>query len=229
MAANGGSSPQRALGLVLIGVVVLGATIAFGGLTLSAAGVEPLPDVAQPEDIHAIPTTSNTPAPDQGPPVVPLNESAVERSVHEQVNRERVQRGLPPLRVNHNLRAIAREHSLDMATRDYVNHSDPDGETMADRYAAAGIDCRVATMDGGFATGAENIILVEYPIAFPDGHGEMRELPASHVATEVVRLWLNSPAHRANLLKPYWNTEGIGVQIQETDTTIRVYVTQNFC
>jgi uncharacterized protein YkwD len=46
------------------------------------------------------------------------------------------------------------------------------------------------------------------------------------VADWAIQGWLDSPAHRRNLLDPDWRQEGIGVARAENG---RLYVTQNFC
>lgn len=55
------------------------------------------------------------------------------------LNRERRERGLS--RVSHwqTLSKLAREHSLNMAEHGYIGHTEPDGDTIKDRYQAIGI------------------------------------------------------------------------------------------
>lgn len=40
---------------------------------------------------------------------------------------------------------------------------------------------------------------------------------------------MNSTGHRKNILRDYWQNEGIGVYFVEIDGKARVYATQNFC
>lgn len=50
------------------------------------------------------------------------------------------------------------------------------------------------------------------------------------LATGIVDSWMNSTGHRENILRPYWNGEGIGIEIVETgDGMTKVWATQNFC
>ncbi|MDE6181959.1 MAG: hypothetical protein K2F59_01970 [Eubacteriales bacterium] len=56
---------------------------------------------------------------------------AMEEEVVRLVNEERVKNGLQPLQISEDLMKTAREKSDDMATRDYISHTDPDGYNMA--------------------------------------------------------------------------------------------------
>ena len=51
-------------------------------------------------------------------------------------------------------------------------------------------------------------------------------LPEEEVARRAVVGWMGSPGHRASILRPYWEHEGIGIVITQDH---RVYLTQNFC
>jgi uncharacterized protein YkwD len=39
---------------------------------------------------------------------------------------------------------------------------------------------------------------------------------------------MNSSGHRENILRPYWESEGIGVAIEDVNWETRVYAPQNF-
>lgn len=51
----------------------------------------------------------------------------------------------------------------------------------------------------------------------------------SELAEIIVTQWMESTGHRENILRPEWNSEGIGVAIDDTEDDTVVYVTQNFC
>jgi hypothetical protein len=53
-------------------------------------------------------------------------------------NQLRAEHDLPPLKAESTLMATAQAHSQDMAARDYVAHTTPDGVTLLDRLQAAG-------------------------------------------------------------------------------------------
>lgn len=99
-------------------------------------------------------------------------------------NAERATAGLPPLAVDTLLTTAAQAHSDDMVARTFYSHTDPDGGQPWDRAAAAG--SRRRTIGENIACGQRS--------------------PA-----EVVRGWMNSPGHRANILKPDFTHIGIGL------------------
>ncbi|GGQ53291.1 hypothetical protein GCM10010267_15280 [Streptomyces griseorubens] len=116
----------------------------------------------------------------------PLTPEGLDRTTAEVVeltNRERARAGLPALSRDPLLTTAARAHSADMVARDFYAHTAPDGSKPWDRAAAAGSRCR---------TVGENIAC------------------GQRSAAEVVRGWMNSPGHRANILKPEFTHIGVG-------------------
>jgi len=108
------------------------------------------------------------------------------------INRERTQRGLPPLRENQLLSEASVEHSQDMVSKDYFEHTDPDGRSVGDRLQDLGYSHGVSH------SGGENIAWGV------DSHAT----PAS-----IVRAWMNSPGHRADILRPAFTEIGIGIAL----------------
>eukprot|EP01097_Dermamoeba_algensis_P000875 TRINITY_DN1322_c0_g1_i1.p1 TRINITY_DN1322_c0_g1~~TRINITY_DN1322_c0_g1_i1.p1 ORF type:complete len:252 (+),score=65.47 TRINITY_DN1322_c0_g1_i1:53-808(+) len=102
--------------------------------------------------------------------------NALEKRVHELVNEERAKVGLKPLFFNPMLRVAAYKHSLDMQENNYLDHNSRDGTKYFQRIRAAGYI--------GSAT-AENIA------------------KGQTTAEEVMRSWMGSPPHRANILGGY--------------------------
>jgi len=116
----------------------------------------------------------------------PLTPAGLARTVDEVValtNRERTGAGLPPLGVDPLLARAAQAYSTDMAVRAFYSHTSPEGTQPWDRAAAAGSTRR--TIGENIACGQRS--------------------PA-----EVVEGWMNSPGHRANILKPDFTHIGIG-------------------
>jgi uncharacterized protein YkwD len=126
-----------------------------------------------------------------------------ESKILELINAERMRNGLEALKFAPRLAVIARSHSYDMALRHYLAHASPDGLTPGDRLRGVGIH---------YETVGENI----YKEDFPE-HDTMPE--------RAVRLWLNSPPHRANILSPDFRATGIGVAYSSDGQT---YITQDF-
>jgi len=159
-----------------------------------------------------------------------LNRTKIEYLVHEGINDRRRDRGLQPLDFDTELRTIARYHSRDMGDQRYFAHTAPDGETMEDRYEEYDYSCKLS-MDGNqYATGAENIA---YTYAHEDVIRENGERVyysnVKELARGLVNQWMNSTGHRKNILREYWQNEGIGVYVIDIDGETRVYATQNFC
>jgi len=114
------------------------------------------------------------------------------------VNTERAGAGCRPLGTSSALQRAAQGHSADMAARSYFSHTDLDGSTFADRIRAAGY--------GGGAI-AENIA-------------------AGQTSAEaVMRGWMASPGHRANILNCAYRDLGVGYA---TGGSYGTYWTQTF-
>lgn len=106
------------------------------------------------------------------------------------LNRERAARGLPQLRRSPTLTTAADGHSRDMVRRRYFAHTSPGRVTFARRIERARYARRAAAKLG------ENLAW---------GMGA----PAAPSA--VVRGWMDSPEHRANVLDPAFRSIGIGI------------------
>jgi uncharacterized protein YkwD len=105
------------------------------------------------------------------------------------LNQERARHGLPVLRYNPLLELASQRHSEDMAARNFFAHNTPDGVDPQARMAAAGYSLV------GRHTG-ENLYWGE----------EMHAPPVS-----AMKSWMNSPGHRANILRPDFAEVGVGV------------------
>ncbi|MFJ5774132.1 CAP domain-containing protein [Streptomyces sp. NPDC093094] len=116
-------------------------------------------------------------------PLTPGDAARTEAEVVSLTNGERAAAGLPPLAPDPALTRAARAHSADMVARDFYAHTAPDGSRPWDRAAAAGSAHRSV---------GENIAC------------------GQRSAAEVVTGWMNSPGHRANILKPGFTHMGIG-------------------
>ena len=103
--------------------------------------------------------------------------------VVDRTNAERVRRGLRALTVDQRLAAAAQAHSADMVQRGFFAHESPDGRQVWDRAVAAGYAYRKV---------AENIAA------------------GQRSAEEVVRGWMESPGHRANILDGDLTQIGVG-------------------
>ena len=108
-------------------------------------------------------------------------------------NRIRAGHDLPALRENKRLRKAALGHSKDMVRDGYFEHTTPEGTTMVDRILRA----RYVRRDHGWSLG-ENLAW---------GTGSL-STPRATVAA-----WMDSPGHRANVLKRAYRELGVGVVV----------------
>jgi uncharacterized protein YkwD len=103
------------------------------------------------------------------------------------LNAERAKGGLPALRYSPALELASQRHSDDMATRKFFAHDTPDGVDSHRRMELAGYR--------GLLTG-ENIYAGTHATATP---------------VKAVEGWMNSPGHRANILRAQFTEVGVGV------------------
>ncbi|KYG56849.1 SCP-like extracellular [Streptomyces sp. WAC04657] len=109
--------------------------------------------------------------------------SAAEAEVLRLVNAERATVGCTPVTADARLASLAGAFSADMAARGFFDHTDPDGDTPWARAQQAG----VSTLAG------ENI-----------ARGQAD-------AAAVMKSWMTSDGHRANILNCDFKTMGVGV------------------
>lgn len=76
--------------------------------------------------------------------------AAEERTLFNDVNAARAQRGLPPLAQDETLSQFAMQVAQQMAQRHYFGHTDPNGVTFQDRLRAAGLHTRFAAENMAF-------------------------------------------------------------------------------
>lgn len=110
-----------------------------------------------------------------------ISDTAVE--MRELTNAFRVYNGLAPLKENSNGDTAARLHSQDMADNKYIDHTGKDGRAPADRLRDAGVS---------FSIAGENI-----------AHG-------CADAVHLVNAWINSRAHRDNIMNKNYEYIGCG-------------------
>jgi uncharacterized protein YkwD len=113
-------------------------------------------------------------------------------AIIEETNRARAANRAPPLVRFAQLDSAADEQALHMALTQHLEHSNPlpSEGTAAARVARAGFQA---------AHVSENAIV--WPAAPPAGSGQP-PFTYSQLAAALVGSWMNSPAHRINLLDP---------------------------
>lgn len=113
--------------------------------------------------------------------------TSLERRAFDLVNGERVRNGLRPLVWDGSLCHVSRLHSEKMARQDFFSHVAPDGADPVGRLRSGGIVYRSM---------GENL-------AFNQG--------ASDPVTLAVNQWMNSPKHRANIMRENFTHSAIGI------------------
>ncbi|GAA2265221.1 hypothetical protein GCM10010145_43190 [Streptomyces ruber] len=116
-------------------------------------------------------------------------------------NAERSRAGCPALQGSPALDTAAQRHAQDMADHDFFGHDGSDGSTMVSRAEAAGYT--------GWRALAENVAA------------------GRPTAADVVRGWMDSPGHRANILDCSLKHIGVGYAYG-AGTTYGHYWTQDF-
>jgi uncharacterized protein YkwD len=155
--------------------------------------------------------------------------SKVKELVHEKINIERSERGLSNLSYSNDLEEIADYHSTDMAQKGYFSHDSPSGESRSDRYEKYNYDCRIR-LGSIYYTGGENIGTSYYDISVDVSYEDSVFVDTNdELAETIVQGWMHSEGHRKNILKPYWEREGIGLAARQTEDGKKIYATQNFC
>jgi uncharacterized protein YkwD len=101
----------------------------------------------------------------------------------ELINQERTRAGLRLLVADQSIRPVARAHSLEMFQLDYFSHTSPTAGSPFDRMKAGGI---------GYLAAGENLAFA----------------PNVEIAHQGL---MNSPGHRANILRAEFGRVGIGV------------------
>ncbi|KAB8316380.1 CAP domain-containing protein [Tolypothrix campylonemoides VB511288] len=106
-----------------------------------------------------------------------------EQQVFELTNQERAKNGLPPLKANAELNYAADKYAEEMSKRGVLSHTGSDGSKAWDRAEAVGYEAQMM---------GENIAA------------------GQRTPEQVVKGWMDSPGHRANILRSQYTDIGIG-------------------
>ena len=123
--------------------------------------------------------------------------SDIEAEVAKLVNEERAKQGLKPLELSSDISKVARIKSQDMADKNYFDHTSPTYGSPFDM---------MKKFDIKYNTAGENIA------------------KGQTTAQSVMKSWMNSPGHRANILSSNFGKIGVGY-VNKNGTT---YWTQMF-
>jgi uncharacterized protein YkwD len=106
------------------------------------------------------------------------------------INQQRAAAGVAPLKSNAALTSAAAQHSADTVAKNYFDHVSPSGSTPQSRLTAVGY----IKPNHAWSIG-ENIAAATGSAATP---------------ASMVKMWMNSAGHRANILNAAFRDTGIG-------------------
>jgi uncharacterized protein YkwD len=111
----------------------------------------------------------------------------LEAGTRRRINQLRQENGLPALQRNEVLAQVARNYSRQMATQNFFDHKDPSGRDAVQRVHSAGLSFQLI------------------------GENLHRSRNADDPIETAIKSWMDSPGHRANILRPIFTETGIGV------------------
>ncbi|MCB9077502.1 MAG: LysM peptidoglycan-binding domain-containing protein [Anaerolineaceae bacterium] len=127
-----------------------------------------------------------------GPPPTPLPPPPMLVDLQQQminaINVQRANFGLSPYQIDKGLTDVALAHAQDMVVRDFLAHTNPDGQSPRDRLINYGFTDMYKV--------GENI--------------QRNTRPRDSTVDEAVNWFMNSPVHRAGLLNTEYNRIGVG-------------------
>src|SRR5687768_7872060 len=126
----------------------------------------------------------------------------LEREAFDLLNATRARNGLEQLTWSEEVAVVARLHSRSMAEHNYFSHRGIDGSMVDERADRLGLT--------NWQSIGENI-------AYMRGYDKPAQL--------AVEKWMDSSAHRKNLLAPNWKDSAVGVAVKPDGT---YYFTQVF-
>ncbi len=122
------------------------------------------------------------------------------------VNEERAERDLEPLVLQRNANEAAAAHASDMLDRGFYDHVSPEGETVLDRYlAAGGTDSHLVLENLSRCVGCPT----------PADEGAVADMHAG---------WMDSPGHRDNILAEGISNYGFSIAENAEGTRFGVQV-----
>jgi uncharacterized protein YkwD len=133
----------------------------------------------------------------------------IEFVIFRETNAQRISNGKRPLKLDEDLSRIAREHSKDMAENNFFSHVNQRGEDPTARAIRNGYNVYKELGGGLYSYGiGENI--GKMPTGNVVGFGYVSNT-AEAIGVALVKDWMESPGHRANILDSQYDLIGIGV------------------
>ena len=161
-----------------------------------------------------------------------ISDELLEKTIFSLTNEFRKTLKVGELREINEISEIARAHSVDMRVRGFFSHDNPDGESPTDRARKAAFSGLSQSPDGKPRHGfSENIGRVgRYTSIEQSTRNDkvigrrIRWQSEVMLARQIIKGFIDSPAHKKNLLDPTKAYIGVGVHVYRE----HVFVTQNF-
>jgi uncharacterized protein YkwD len=126
----------------------------------------------------------------------------VEKAVHEVINEFRTEKGRDSVDFNDGLARISRNHSRNMAKKDFFDHTDPKGRSPGMRADYFGYPDAAIT---------ENLYRTQTP-----SEGYPRQVVGDHAVSS----WKDSPSHRRAMLWTGAVVVGVGAYVTEDEVIL---------
>jgi uncharacterized protein YkwD len=169
-----------------------------------------------------------------------FDEALLSRAIVQYTNLERSKHQLKPLTVLSTLQVTATRHSREMASLHYFSHQSPlqKNRNLTDRLVNAGF--RLINVTVGENIGVDyflQIANVPFTITMHQNRKIYTDVSTGkpiryqtyrQFAQRMVENWMNSPAHRHNILNAKYERIGCGIAAGIYNDLKAIYVTQNF-
>lgn len=198
---------KRLVGILLLSIALLATSLSVSGQTQPGASTrhESAPSLLPNSTSLRGSSSANFTATNSSSWPLAVEAAAeatlIEKRAFDLTNTVRTENGRAPLTWDVELCHLARGYSQKMATLGFFAHVEPDGSDLRDRARTAGIHYRAI---------GENIA---YNRGFEDP------------GASTVQRWMDSSAHRSNLLGREYRASAVGVFVSPEG---RVYITQLF-
>jgi uncharacterized protein YkwD len=154
---------------------------------------------------------------------------AMEKQIHQLINDYRTSHGLTTLAFDEKLADIARAHSQDMATNNYFEHDNLQGQDPSQRAVAADYTCHKNLPGGYYTDGIGENIWQGWLYSSTTYYGSIPShnwMTQEEIAKQAAQGWFDSQGHRENILTTTYDRQGLGIAVSSDD---KVFATEDFC
>ena len=156
-----------------------------------------------------------------------FNQEPVETVFIERFNDMRVEKEVPTVNKNDQLSQMGQSHAENMAGNDYIDHVQPDGTTIKDRFDKRGLECELPVPGSDrYYPAAENVAgAAEGDVTHPGTDEVFSVHTNDELAAFLMDSWMSSEGHRKVMVLPAVREIGLGVAKDGDD----IYAALEFC